>query len=484
MPRRDASYGVEIDPVLIRERFRRLKPLEDLEISLVRAALAHPGALPPSAETALRWAVGLARVHSVGGVQVEHDLIEFRERVEAMMTHWFGGGRPDFVAAAARAQSLGAETAELRATLLRRYPDRLDPDLLDREIRQKKLVLALGGGGGTGYVYLGVFALLEEWGLSPSLIAATSMGAILGLFRARSLRYDPGEIFGVVRSLTWSRLFRMLHKESRYGLPAALRLYLRGPLGHWACGDDGHPWTFRDLPIPMLVSVSGIRRGMLPRPLSFYEQLIDPRLVAKRPWLWRGKLRDVALASAELLARPQILESIQVGVEEWTRDFDVLDTVGFSSAVPGVIHYDVLRQRDPMHDLLGRLFSDRDIFRLVDGGLTDNVPAKAAWRAVHSGSLGSKNAVVLALDGFAPRITTPLWLPLQQIANENVKAGLPHAHLFHRFQNTLSPLELVPSVSNVMKAVQRGRSELAAEMPLLARLLEPLPPVESLVGRL
>lgn len=450
---------------------------------MVRAALAHPGALPPKVELSLRWAIGLARVQAIDGLPLDHELAAFREKVEAELGSWFGGDRPDFASAIARSEALALEAAALRTALLRRHGDRLDPARLDEEIRHKRLVLALGGGGGTGYVYLGAFALLEEWGLAPSLIAATSMGAILGLFRARSLRYDPGEIFGVVRSLSWSRLFRMLHRESRYGLPAALRLYLRGPLGHLASGEDGAAWTFDDLPIPMVVNVSGIRRGMLPRPLSYYEKLIDPGLVATRPWLWRGKLKDVAQASAELLSRPHILEAVRIGAQEGTRSFDVLDTVGFSSAVPGVIHYDVLRQRDPMHDLLGRLFAERDIFRLVDGGLTDNVPAEAAWRTVQEGRLASRNALILALDGFAPKLSTPFWLPLQQIANENAKISLRHAHLFKRFQNTLSPLELVPSVSNVMRAIQRGRNELAAEMPLLARLLEPLPPLETLVGR-
>jgi hypothetical protein len=306
------------------------------------------------------------------------------------------------------------------------------------------------------------------------------MGAILGLFRARTLRYDPAEVFGVVRSLSFSRLFRVLATESRYGLPAALRLYLRGALSRWARREDGGPLTFRDLPIPMLVSVSGIRRGMLPRPLSFYERLLDPRVVALRPWLLRAKLEEVARATAELLARPQILARLHLGYEEWTREFDVLDAVGFSSAVPGVIHYDVLRPKDPMHELLGRLFAEKELFRLVDGGITDNVPARAAWRYVHSGRLGGRNALVLALDGFAPRLSTPMWLPLQQIAQENAKASCRYAHLVTRFGRPLSPMEILPSSASVMRAVERGRAELAHAMPLVARLLEPLPAVDAL----
>ncbi|WP_373049028.1 patatin-like phospholipase family protein [Vulgatibacter sp.] len=470
--------------MLLRERFRRLKPLEDLEVDLVRASLAHPGALPPPAEAALRWSIGLARLHTLqadgGDLPVEEEIASFRYDVERLLAPLFEGRTPDLAGAAALAPQLAERSRSCRESLLRRHEGRLDPEVLDREVRQKQLVLALGGGGGVSYVYLGAFALLEEWGITPRLIAATSMGAILGLFRARTLHYDPGEIFGVVRSLSWSKLFRVLATESRYGLPAALRLYLRGPLGRWASHDDGSPWTFRDLPIPMLVTLSGIRRGMLPRPLSYYEQLLDPRTLALRPWLLRTKLEQVAHATAELLARPQILRRIHVGYEDWTRDFDLLDTVGFSSAVPGAIHYDVLRARDPMHDLLGRLFTEKELFRLVDGGITDNVPARAAWRYVQSGRLGARNALVLALDGFAPRLSTPVWLPLQQIADGNVRSSGRYAHVIRRFTRTLSPIDLVPSVENVMRAVKRGRSELAAEMPLLARLLEPLPPAAQL----
>jgi len=473
--------------VLLRERFRRLKPLEDLEIDLVRASLAHPGALPQPAEAALRWAVGLARLHTLpadgGDLHLDADLEPWREELGRHLEAIGAGRSLDLRRAAALAPHLAARARAARDALLRRHADRLDPDTLDREVRHKRLVLALGGGGGVSYVYLGAFALLEEWGITPRLIAATSMGAILGLFRARTLAYDAGEIFGVVRSLTWGKLFRLLRTESRYGLPAALRLYLRGPLGRWASREDGTPWTFRDLPIPMIVTLSGIRRGMLPRPLSFYEGLLDPRILARRPWLLRARLEAVAQATAELLARPQILRRIHVGYEDWTRDFDVLDTVGFSSAVPGAIHYDVLRPRDPMHDLLGRLFAEKELFRLVDGGITDNVPARAAWRYVQSGRLGgARNALVLALDGFAPRLSTPIWLPLQQIADGNVRSSVRYAHLLRRFTRTLSPLELVPSVENVMQAVKRGRAELAADMPLLARLLEPLPPLEPLAA--
>lgn len=463
------------------ERLERLRPLEALELSLVRASLESSGALRGDQEAALRWILALARVDQVGSgsqtVDLNEELASFRVKVRGS----FGpllDGRPDLEAAAALAGPFLLEAKALRASILRNHPA-LSPQALDREIAEKKLVLALGGGGGTGYVYLGVFALLEEWGLRPDLISATSMGAILGLFRARRPDYDPGEILGAVRGLSFRRLFRLLSTESRYGLPAALRLYLRGSLSRHAQHEDGSPFTFRDLPIPLLVTVSGIRRGKLPRPITYYEKLIEPTGLALRPWLVGSKLEEVAHATSEL-SSPGALEGIHLGLDDWTRDFDVVDAVGFSSAVPGLIHYDVLRQDPRMHDLLGTLFEQRDLFRLVDGGLTENVPAQAAWQATQDGRLGSRNTLILALDGFSPKLRTPLWLPLQRIAAENVRKTRHYAHLSRSFPRTPSPTALLPSVPVVARAILRGRDGLLPDLPLLRRMLQPLPPIESL----
>lgn len=454
------------------EPFERLRPLDELEVSLVRASLAAPGALREPEEASLRWAISMARLGEVGGVSLEEEVAPLRERVLACVK------ATDLAGAARLAPSLAAEVKRVRAGILERHAGALGADTLDAEVREKKLVLALGGGGGTAYSYLGAFSLLEELGATPSLISATSMGAVLGLFRARSLRHDPGELLGAIRSLSWSRLFRVLSTESRYGLPAALRLYLRSSLLRHVQHEDGSAFTFRDLPIPMLVTLSGIRRGALPHPISYYESLVDPRGLAFRPWMLRSRLAQVAQASVEL-ASPKVLDGIHVGLEDWTNDFDVLDAVGFSCAVPGLIHYDVLRADDRMHELLGTLFDRRGLFRLVDGGLTQNVPAQAAWQAVQAGRIGTRNALILALDGFSPRLSTPLWLPLQRIAAENTRPAGRYAHVLKAFQSTPSPTDLIPTVNAVVRAVDRGRNELAPEIPLVGRLLAPLPPLEA-----
>jgi hypothetical protein len=130
-----------------------------------------------------------------------------------------------------------------------------------------------------------------------------------------------------------------------------------------------------------------------------------------------------------------------------------------------------------MRGLLDHLFESKGLFRLIDGGLVDNLPAKAAWRAVHKGMIGTRNALILGLNGFAPKLMTPLWLPLQRLAMMTVDPNLPYAHLIRHFKKTLSPLELVPSVEAVTRAVELGREQIIADVPLLVRMLAPLPPI-------
>ena len=130
-----------------------------------------------------------------------------------------------------------------------------------------------------------------------------------------------------------------------------------------------------------------------------------------------------------------------------------------------------------MTGLLDGLFEQRGLFRLIDGGIGDNLPAKAAWKAVHKGRIGTRNAFILALNGFAPKLRTPLWLPLERLAELTVAPNRPYAHLVKDFKSTLSPLELVPSVPLTSRAFELGRRQLVAEMPFISRMLAPLPPL-------
>jgi predicted acylesterase/phospholipase RssA len=324
--------------------------------------------------------------------------------------------------------------------------------------------------------YVGAFELLEQYGLAPRLLAGTSMGAVLLLFRARRARWHPEEFGEALRTLSFDRLFRFLQTGSRWGLPAALRLYLRAAIGDHLMGPDGHPLTLGQLAVPLLVVVTGIRNGALPRDPSYYEHLLDAEEGAGGLGARRYAMA-ILRAVGELMVQRDRLARIYLGDSEETRTFDAIDAVGFSSALPGVVHYDVLREDERMERLLGSLFERHDLFRLVDGGLVDNLPARAAWGAVHRGVIGTRNAFVLALEGFGPKLSQPLWYGLQQLAAQNVARNLPFVHHRRSFQRVLSPLEIVPSPRELARAVRDGKSELHPDMPFVARMCRPFRPV-------
>lgn len=465
------------------DRTSALRSLEQREVALVRALMRAPGLLDARGEVGLRTAIGLARLHHLpsegGELDVEELVLPLRSEVLKLLEV---AGLRERDASAPSAEKLRPVATILReqaircqAALRQRLEGRVPGDALDREVRERRLALALGGGGGSGYIYLGAFKLLEECGLRPALIAGTSMGSVLGLFRAKSLRFDTGTVIGVVRSLAWGKLFQLLSMESRYGLPAAMRLYLRAAIGRFFLREDGQALTLKDLAIPLVVPVSGIRAGVLPHSLEFYEHMMEDLPGVATPFRLARRLTRILGAIVELAQLSERLDRIYLGLEEGTETFDALDAVGFSSALPGVIHYDLVRKDDRMHAILQALFSKRDLFRLADGGLVDNVPATAAWQAVQKGTLGTRSAFVLALDGFSPKLRTPAWLPLQGLASAQVQQSCQFAHLYKAFKGTLSPLELVPSVASTVKMIERGREELSPEVPFIRRMLQPLP---------
>ena len=465
------------------ERFDELKPLDDLEVALVSKVLARPSLASAEHEAALRQAIAVARMHRIegnGGTVLVDDLTrKLRNEVHTLLDGQLAPGRtPTPEALGAAAPLLQMRARQVRREVLARVEGRIEPEAVDREIHEKALVLVTGGGGGSGYVHVGAFQLFEELNLRPQLLVGASMGAVMALFRARREAFDPGEMVSVLRSISYRKVFRILQMESRYGLPAPLRLYLRAAIGRHFAAETGAVPELGELRIPLIVAVSGVKRGSLPHPAEFYEQLISVRgMNLLSPNFYRKRVVQAASAIIEL-ATLSNLEVLHLGADPETLGFDAIDAVGFSCAVPGVIHYDVLRDEPHMHQLLQRLFAERDLARLIDGGITDNVPARAAWRAVHQGRIGTRNAFVVALDGFAPKLHQPIWLPLQQVANRSVERNLPYAHFVHRFARSLSPLELVPTVDATLHASKQAHAELAPHGTFFKRMMARLPPLD------
>ncbi len=451
-----------------------------MESALVRAAIAQPTLIDAHEEAILRTALSLAKLYTVNhegrDVKVGVMLTPFREELSRRLGPVLLDERVKVTREALKPhlRDLKERTLSMRDAVVKRFANRLPAEAFDQELRKKALVLVMGGGGGTAYVHLGVLSLLDEYGLSPSLMVGTSMGAILSLFRSRMQRFEQDEIVNIVRTLSWRKLFRAVSMENRYGLPAALRLYLRSGIGRWFGVDTagGEGVRLSQLPIKTIIAVAGIRRGKLPHPLEFYERLIS---ASPRQLLNPMVLPKWFSALWELAARPDILTRVHLGADDETAEFDAIDAAGFSSALPGIIHYDVLRDDTRMHNLLNGLMESRRISRFIDGGLVDNVPSKAAWRAVHKGQIRTRNAFILALNGFSPRLSTPLWLPISRLAEINVSRSRPYAHLTHDYKRTLGALTVVPTVEQLLEAVYWGRRQLIGEVPFLTRMLAPLP---------
>ena len=456
-----------------------LRPFEEAEAALVRSVVTTAPWLTDAEEGALRYALNLARVGLVrtpdgSDVDLGPALLPLRDEVMAAVPALTAPGGPDRLAAGRLAATLGPRAAEFRARAVAVSGGRLTPDALDREVCEKALVVVCGGGGAVAWSYLAAFQLLDQYGLAPRLLAGTSMGAALALFRARRHRWHPEDLAQVTTQLSWRSVFRFLQSESRYGLPAAMRLYLRAALGDYLRGPDGHPLTLGQLAVPLVVAVTGVRNGALPRDPAYYEHLLDFAGREERPNLLSRMATEVFQAVGELLMQRDRFARVYLGGDEETRDFDAIDAVGFSSALPGVIHYDVLRDDERMKHLLDGLFARHDLFRLVDGGLVDNLPARAAWAAVQRGLAGGRrNAFVLGLEGFGPKLSQPLWYGIEQLAAANVAWNKPFVHLYKSFQRVLAPSDIIPDPDDLKRAVNDAKGELHPEMTFLAHMVRP-----------
>ena len=465
------------------ERYRQMRPFDQAEVALVRGLVARPQRLSLRAEQTLRWALNLARLWVLerpeGSLPVGTKLAAFRHRARPFAEELLAAGpTPDPGRFEGWAARLEAEVSEARSRLLTDFAGHLSAEHVDRELRAKQLVLALGGGGGCGYVHLGAFALLEDIGLRPSLIVGASMGAILGLFRARERAFREVRIRAVTQRLSYKRMFRLLDAETRYAMPGALRLHLRGTLARFFTGPDGGPMRLEDLEIPFVSVVTGLEREAM-RDVQRYERMFLAQLrkgAFARLVHIKDLVQNVAALLQDLLATPGALTAIPLGHEPDTRAFDVIDAVGFSAAVPAILQYDITREDARMHELMRSTLDRYGVDVLADGGLVANLPARAAWEHVQVGHLRTRNAFVLGLDCFAPQLSrNVLFLPLQRVAAVNVARNVPFAQWVHRYRRVLSATTLVPGRAAVDRAFHNGRIELEGLGPFLRKMVEPLP---------
>lgn len=218
-----------------------------------------------------------------------------------------------------------------------------------------------------------------------------------------------------------------------------------------------------DLEIPFRVTVAGISDS-------------DVRELPDTHWSETGNIQATQLRKQEqnivrtlLQVAKKPLKAIYLGGDELTREFDVLDAVGFSAAVPGLFHYDVLRNDSHMVPLIRELMHQHGVSRFIDGGFADNLPAAEAKRCL-------VDPFVLALDGFAPNWKRHwMFMPLMRIAAENSKKGYEVADLTIAYQHVLSPINIAPSPKELARATEHGRVETQVHIPFIKKMLGPIP---------
>jgi predicted acylesterase/phospholipase RssA len=448
------------------------KPLVALEGQLIQRMISEPDALPGYAVDAVRYALSLARLTLVRNrdgqdVDLSETLARHRWWVQTALEPRIRADEHPLRGVMRLLPELTAITIRQRDLILEHFP--IDRDSLEEELCTRQLVVVSGGGGGSGYGYAGAYALLHRGGLQPRLLAGTSIGALASLFRARREVYDSLPVIEAARRLRWNNVFEVLNVSSRYGVPATLRLYLRRSLGSLMLTADGQPITFRNAEIPLLIVATGIKMEGLKHDLSYYEHYLDdvvrPGVIFRASKLRR--LQGVVSLMGEFVENPDALREVVFGRDPMTLDADALDAAGFSSAVPGLIHYDVIRDDPRMKTLLDGLYAEYGITRLGEGGLVNNVPAKPAFEEVMDGRLGRRNPFVLAMDCFVPRPRSLGWYPIQQIAARTVKSQLPYIDLYVPLERVLSPASVVPTVRQLTTAMAWTTEELTPMMPFI-----------------
>lgn len=472
---------------------RRVEQLNHLERRLFTELAAKPHLLSPWQTDVLRYAFSFARL---GQLRVENGDVDLFEYV-APFRHWFVD-QLDYLANARRRasvlhpivredydwhgiarliDSLHQRLDESRTHLLQSHTTEFSELRLEEEICNRKLILVLGGGGGSGYPHLGTFAVISEMGLTPSMIVGSSMGSLLGLFRSIQLDFDPGAtVMGLPRPSEFRKVFSPYRGISRFGFPGAFELKMRPIATEIFNTLLGQPIPrLNETPIALRPVVTGLRTGIglalseVEREISRSERSLSPVRISRR-------IRLVFETVRLMLQNPRFLGEVVFGSDEGLQDADVVDAVGFSCAVPGFIHYDIFRKDSETAPKLREIFQDRGFFRLTDGGAIANVPARIAWDCVQRGEIRSRNSFILTFDAFAPQfnLNAPFY-PIQQLIGASNAEHLRYSDHHIAYRSPPSPVKLLQSFDTLRHVIAQTRLQMQPDKPFIELMTRRVP---------
>ena len=121
-----------------------------------------------------------------------------------------------------------------------------------------KIALVLGGGGLKGFAHIGVFKALKELGIEPTVVAGTSIGALIGAAHARGM--DTNEMTDRARALKRRDLFRLNRMGMLLERQHSPAIYLEEPLRNIVKSIAGEK-RFDQLKRTLLVNTVDISRG-------------------------------------------------------------------------------------------------------------------------------------------------------------------------------------------------------------------------------
>ncbi len=465
---------------------KSLLKLQRMEMTLVRATLAHPTFLLPREQQQLRYLLGFARLHRFapgaalgqprrGEVELDPAILApFRELVlrDLYPPLRREDTTRDRLAGCLKAlPALHAAVASARKQVLEHHRDDFSTAELDAEVGRKALVTIAGGGGGAGYVYIGAAARLRAEGMSSDYLVGSSIGALIGAFLARARTLDINALLEWAKSLRVRDIFARPYVGATHTLPGLMRLHLRG-MQKVMCHPDGSPLRLKDLEIPYEAVISGVRAPVYNHLPATLRDMVTRGAHSKS----FSRLLAERMLLLGAMVNPHVVRALVLGREEWTRDIRVTDAVGLSAAIPAVLQYEP-PARDAQSDaILARLREQADVALFVDGGVASNVPARIAWEGVQAGRIGTRNAFYLALDCFHPRWDSRhLWLyPVTQAVQLQLPAQRPYFDWLMSFEPTLSPLNLLPPPKDFDQAFKWGWSQADVMMPFLLKALEPV----------
>ena len=121
-----------------------------------------------------------------------------------------------------------------------------------------KIALVLGGGGLKGFAHIGVFRALKELGIEPTVVAGTSIGALIGAAYARGM--EVKEMIDRARALKRRDLFRLNRMGMLLERQHSPAIYLDEPLKNVVNSVAGDK-RFDQLKRTLLVNTVDIQRG-------------------------------------------------------------------------------------------------------------------------------------------------------------------------------------------------------------------------------